>query len=279
MNFFSKISHQRNLKGLALLWVIAAAIFVIVALPLLKVEALLETPEEVSGYALFFCILFLGFFRVRKHLSMFSLIKTRWWFAAHTIGGLLAVAFYILHVDSWWPHSGYVQLLALLMILVTISGMLGYLIQTIFPPRLTQQGSEILFSQIPEAVSQVKIAAEELMLEANKVTGHETLARHYLETLKWFFQKPRFVLSHIFGGRQADHWLSQQFVTVERYLDKTEKEYSARLEKLARKKLDIDFNYAIQGLLQYWLLFHVPLSAALIVMSLWHLLLVNIYIL
>ena len=136
-----------------------------------------------------------------------------------------------------------------------------------------------MYSQIPEAVNQLKTQAEDLILEVNKKTGHETLARHYLETLQWFFQKPRFVLSHIYGGRQADQWLSQQFVTVNRYLDKTEKDYSARLEQLSRKKLDVDFNYAIQSLLKYWLLIHIPLSAALIVMSLWHLLLVNIYIL
>ena len=81
------------------------------------------------------------------------------------------------------------------------------------------------------------------------------------------------------GGRSAGYWLSQQFVTVNRYLDENEKGYSAQLEKLARKKLDIDFNYTVQGIMKIWLLLHVPLSAALILMSLWHLLLVNIYLL
>ena len=279
MNHFSRLSRDPGLRVAVFLWILAVLVFVLIAIPLLKAEALLQTPEEVSGYALFACILFLGFFRVRKHLSMFSMIKTKYWFSAHTIGGILALAFYILHVDAWWPQSGYVQWLTALMILVTISGMLGYLIQKIFPTRLTQHESEILYSQIPEAVNQLKTQAEDLILEVNKKTGHETLARHYLETLQWFFQKPRFVLSHIYGGRRANQWLSQQFVTVNRYLDKTEKEYSARLEQLSRKKLDVDFNYAIQRLLKSWLLIHVPLSAALIVMSLWHLLLVNIYIL
>ena len=56
-------------------WILAVLVFVLIAIPLLKAEALLQTPEEVSGYALFVCILFLGFFRVRKHLSMFSMIS------------------------------------------------------------------------------------------------------------------------------------------------------------------------------------------------------------
>jgi hypothetical protein len=276
MSFLVKILYGPNFKTLLFLWIVALLIFFGVAGPFLQEESILKTPEKISGYSLFACILFLGFFRVRKHLSMLSVINTRWWFAAHTIGGLLAVALYIFHVDSWWPHSGYVQILAGLMIAVTLTGLLGYVIEKVFPTRLTQKGGEILFSQIPEAVHQLTLEAENLMLEVNKKAGSDTLARHYLETLKWFFQKPRFIRSHIFGGRTAEHWLSQQFITVNRYLDAGEKEYSEQLEELARKKLDIDYNYAVQGIMKTWLLFHVPLSASLILMGLWHLLLVNI---
>lgn len=262
-----------------LLWIVAGLILYVVASPQWDSASLLGTPEKVTGYALFACIMALGFFRVRKHLSMLSFIRARWWFAAHTIGGILAYALYIVHVDSWWPEGGYVQLLAALMIAVTISGLIGYIIEKMFPQRLTQQGGEILYSQIPEAVYELKHEAEELMLEMNRKTGNDTLARHYTETLMWFFQKPRFVFSHILGSRRAQHWLLQQFVMVNRYLDEKESEYSAQLKALARKKLDIDYSYAVQTLMKTWLLFHVPLSAALILMSLWHLLLVNVYIL
>ena len=279
MNLLTRLIFNPNIKALIFLWLVAAFIFFAIAAPMWRVESMLETPEKASGYALFVCIIALGFFRVRKHLSMFSLVKAHWWFTAHTILGLLALALYFLHVDTWWPQGGYVQLLAALMIAVTLTGLLGYVIEKVFPMRLTQQGSEILFSHIPEAVYQLRSEAESLMLEANKNTGSDTLSRHYVETLKWFFQKPRFIWSHIFGGRNADYWLSQQFITANRYLDNIEKEYSAQLEKLARKKLDIDFNYTVQGIMKIWLLLHVPLSAALIVMSLWHLLLVNIYLL
>ncbi len=279
MILLRRLIFNPDIKIFIFLWLVAASIFFTIAIPLWQAESLLEAPEMVSGYSLFGCILVLGFFRVRKHLSMFSLVKTRWWFTAHAILGLLALAFYVLHVDSWWPQSGYVQLLAVLMFAVTVTGFLGYVIEKVFPMRLTQQGSEILFSQIPEAVHQLISEAENLMLEVNKNTASDTLSRHYLETLKWFFQKPRFVRSHILGGRSAGYWLSQQFVTVNRYLDENEKGYSAQLEKLARKKLDIDFNYTVQGIMKIWLLLHVPLSAALILVSLWHLLLVNIYLL
>jgi len=275
----TRVVNNAAFRDLLVLWVVAALILFAIAAPLWQAESMLETPAKASGYTLFACIIFLGLFRVRKHLSMFSLINARWWFAAHTIGGLLALALYILHVESLWPESGYVQLLAALMIAVTVTGLLGYVIEKTLPKRLTQQGSEIIYSQIPEAMYQIKYEAESLILNVNKNTGSDTLARHYLETLKWFFQKPRFIPNHLFGGRSAEHWLVQQFVTVNRYLDINEKEYSAQLEVLARKKLDLDYSYAVQGLMKTWLLLHIPLSAALIVVSLWHLLLVNIYVL
>jgi hypothetical protein len=279
MGFVTKLINNPSFKGLLVLWLVAVLVFLAIAGPYWDMQSILETPEKISGYSLFGCILFLGFFRVRKHLSVFSLIKARWWFAAHTIGGLLALALYIFHVESLWPQgTGYVQLLAGLMILVTVSGCLGYLIEKIFPKRLTQQEDEILYSQVPEAIYQIKTEAENLMLEVNKSIGSETLSRHYIETLQWFFQKPRFKLSHIFGSRSAEHWLSQQFSTVERNLDENEKKYSEKLEQLARKKLAVDNSYAVQTVMKTWLLFHVPLSAALILMCLWHLLLVNIYV-
>jgi hypothetical protein len=233
MNSVKRFTRGGDFKVILLLWIVAGLILYAVASPQWEAQSLLNTPEKLTGYSLFTCIMALGFFRVRKHLSMLSFIRVRWWFAAHSIGGLLAFALYIVHVDSWWPEGGYVQLLAALMIALTISGLIGYVIEKTFPERLTQQGGEILFSQIPEAVHQLKAEAENLMLEMNRKTGNDTLARHYLETLKWFFKKPRFIFSHILGGRRAQHWL----------------------------------------------LLHVPLSALLVLLSLWHLLLVNIYVL
>ena len=183
MNLLRRLIFNPDIKIFIFLWLVAASIFFTIATPLWQAESLLETPEMVSGYSLFGCILVLGFFRVRKHLSTFSLVKIRWWFTAHTILGLLALAIYILHVDSWWPQGGYVQLLAVLMFAVTITGFLGYVIEKVLPMRLTQQGSEVLFSQIPEAVHQLISEAENLMLEVNKNTVRRNESRQTLTSV------------------------------------------------------------------------------------------------
>jgi hypothetical protein len=118
---------------------------------------------------------------------------------------------------------------------------------------------------------------ENLLFSQIRETGSDTLSRHYMESMDWYFQRPRFIWSHLSGGRKADYWLKQQFATVNRYLSQAELEYSQQLEILANKKQGLDYQYTVQGIIKLWLLVHVPLSVMLLVMSLWHLLLVNIY--
>ena len=259
------------------LWTFTLLVFFAVAIPTWQAQRSLDEPMLISGYALFACIIFLGLFKVRKHLSMLPLIPARFWFSMHSMGGVLAILLYLLHVDHWWPDSGYVQLIAALMIAVTITGVLGYLLEKIYPARLTQRGSEVLFDKIPDACHQIRMEVERILFEEIKETGSDTLSRHYMESMHWYFQRPRYIWSHLSGGRKADYWLKQQFIIVNRYLNDSEKVYSKQLEELAYKKHDLDYQYAVQSLLKRWLLLHVPLSAMLLIMSFWHLLLVNIY--
>jgi hypothetical protein len=273
------LSSLKRINWLAVisLWTFVLLLFSVVVFFTWQAADSLGRPALISGYSLFASVIFLGFFKVRKHLSMLPLVPARFWFSMHSMIGVLAVLLYFLHVDQWWPDSGYVQLLAALMIAVSLTGMLGYLLEKIYPARLTQIDSEILFEKIPEACFQIREEVKKLLFEEVKNTGSGTLSRHYMESINWYFQRPRFIWSHIAGDNKADFWLKQQFHIVNRYLNDDEKEYSQRLEKLAFRKLHLDYQYAVQGLLKLWLLLHVPLSIMLLMMSVWHLLLVNIY--
>lgn len=255
----------------------ALLIYFAVAVPTWQAEKTLGEPALISGYSLFACIVFLGLFKVRKHLSMLPLLPARFWFSLHSTIGVLAFLLYLLHVDHWWPSSGYVRLLAALMLAVTVSGFFGYLIEKIFPRRLTQKGAEVIFEIIPDACFQIRTEVDKLLFAQIRETGSDTLSRHYMESMDWYFRRPCFIWSHLTGGRRADDWLKQQFAIVNRHLNDAENTYSRQLEQLAYKKLDLDYQYTIQSLIKYWLLLHVPLSAMLILVSLWHLLLVNIY--
>jgi hypothetical protein len=62
-----------------------------------------------------------------------------------------------------------------------------------------------------------------------------------------------------------------------RYLNNDEKEYFDQMLELGALKILIDRHYACQDLMKKWLLVHVPLSMAVILVSIWHFLLVNVY--
>ena len=49
-------------------------------------------------------------------------------------------------------------------------------------------------------------------------------------------------------------------------------------EAKARAKSILDRQYSCQDLLRKWLLLHVPLSIALIIMSIWHLIMIHLYL-
>ena len=75
-------------------------------------------------------------------------------------------------------------------------------------------------------------------------------------------------------GRQ---WVRQQDANVRRYLNDAEAEFLDKMTELAMLKNGIDLHYALQSIMKRWLLIHLPLTAALMTLSVWHLLVVNVY--
>jgi hypothetical protein len=135
---------------------------------------------------------------------------------------------------------------------------------------------EILYERIPAEVANLRAQAEALVLECTKATERETLARHYTETLDWFFRRPRFLRNHPFR-RQMVSWQRQQFGTIRQALDEREAHFFDRLNAIAEYKTDVDFHYAAQTAMKLWLLVHLPLAVATLLLAAWHLLLVHIY--
>lgn len=237
----------------------------------------LGQPAVVTGWSLVALMVFLALFNVRKKLSMLPLGSAQAWLRLHVVGGILALLFFWIHTGSLWPLGRYEQILALLFYLLTANGIVGYILQKIYPGHLTQTGLEIIYERIPAEIVEIRESAEALILECTQSTGVETLAQYYLETFDWFFRKPRFFASHAVGRQKASHWLRQQVATVKRYLNDAEGAYLAKLQILAETKNKIDIHYALQTVLKSWLLVHVPLTVAVLVFVIWHILLVHAY--
>ncbi|NKB56700.1 MAG: hypothetical protein GKS00_10220 [Alphaproteobacteria bacterium] len=237
----------------------------------------LGNPSIVTGYTLLVLMLMLGFFNIRKRLSMVPVGRTSLLLAFHVAAGLLAIALFWLHTGTLWPTGSYERILAVLFYLVSLTGILGYIILRSLPRRLTQTGIEVVYERIPAELGEIREKVEALTLECTEKTGSDTVAQHYIGTLNWFFRRPRFGLSHLVGGDAAGHWLRGPGGAARRYLNDVEKEYFDQILELGTLKILVDRHYACQDLMKKWLLVHVPLSMAVILVSIWHLLLVNVY--
>lgn len=282
-------SAQNNRRANGLIWLIGLTALALIALYADQARMHLGQPEAWTGYSLFGLFLILAALGLRKRLSMIPLGRAFWWHQIHIIGGVVAGMFYLLHVDSLWPEPGYERVLAALVYLLLLTGMGGYVLQFLAPRRLARNQEEVLFERIPDALDEIRSACREKVLaatqeQANKGQARqsqpsETLARFHQETLDWYLRQPRFLLSHLLGGQKGEHWIDNSFSALRRYTSDAENDVVDELESLARRKADIDKHYAMQGAMKLWLLVHIPCAAATLILVLWHLLLVNIYVL
>jgi hypothetical protein len=242
------------------------------------VDYRLGNPALITGWWLFAVMLFLASFNARKKLSMLPLGRASTWLACHVVGGFLTLALFWLHTASLWPRGLYEQALAGSFYALNLSGIIGWLMQRAYPRQLSNTGVEFIYERIPAEVADLRERAEALVLECTRQTGSDTLARHYLETLHWLFREPRFFLNHaFFGGKQARAWVRQQCDAVRLYLNDVERTFLDGLTVLAERKTDVDFHYAVQMLMKRWLLLHVPLTTAVMLLVFWHILLVHLY--
>jgi hypothetical protein len=237
----------------------------------------LEGSSELTGYLMLGTMIFLALFNVRKRLSMLVLGNASTWLTLHVVIGVFALAVYWLHTRTIWPGGMYEKALAILFYLTVLSGIVGYVIQRFYPRLMTQTGIEVIFERIPLYISELRQEAEALVLECCDKTRVDTLGRHYLESYQWFFSRPRFTFNHIVGSQRSRQWLKHQDEVVRRYLNEDERKYLDDLSRLARQKERIDLHYTLQGAMKRWLLVHIPLAAALMVLSFWHFLVVKVY--
>lgn len=260
-----------------LVWLTAGIIFALLFFEARRAQISLESAEVITGWWLFAVMVFLALFNARKKLSMIPLGNASTWLLLHAVGGILVLAVYWLHTAKLWPIGSYEQLLAVLFYATVATGVFGYVIQRFYPRRLTQTGVEMIYERIATEVSELREAAEQLVLECTEKTESETLGRHYVDTLAWFFRRPRFFKNHVVGSQRGEHWIRQQDAAVRRYLSDDETEYLDRLMALADYKNNLDIHYALQSVMKRWLLLHVPLTVGLLALSVWHVLIVHIY--
>ena len=267
----------RPWRRLAAIWLAAFAVWLPISLLAWRAERNLGNAAPVTGYTLFAALLFLAAFNLRKRFTVLPLGTVRAWMVAHGVVGLVSIPLYLQHSGGLWPGGFYERGIALAFYAVLLSGFAGYALERLIPRRLTDLDFEVIYERIPSEIAELRERCEALVLKAMQELGSDTLGRYYYESLDWYFWQPRFLLSHLVGGRRAGRWIRGHISALRRYLNEHERACLDQVEDLALRKSQLDAHLVLQGALRYWLFLHVPAAVLLLVLVLWHLLVVNIY--
>lgn len=240
-------------------------------------DATLWEPAFLTGWILLGSMLVLTLLNTRKKLPFLPLARVRSWVKLHVYLGWFVVAIFVLHLDFQIPNGGIEVAMAVLFVIVAVSGAVGIFISRTLPPRLTRRGEEVIFERIPIFRTQLREAADDLAIYSVEQTSSTSIADFYAKELKDWFSSPRDYVEHLLELNGRFFGLMQKFDSLERYLNDTEKEVLGELRALAKKKSDLDYHHALQKTLKGWLFIHIPATYALLVLAGIHVILVHAF--
>ncbi len=228
----------------------------------------------VTGWILLTLMLVLTAYNARKKLPFLPLISSRLWFQFHVYLGLFTGLVFLLHMRWNWPQGGFELTLALMFIGVTLSGIFGWWLSRTLPKRLTTAGGEVPFERIPVIRRDIQLQAEKLVLAGVVPSKSDTLADFYTQRLSDFFSRPANFGAHLVGSRRPLNNILGQIAEVDRFINASEKKTVADLTELVRQKDSLDYHRTAQVVMKGWLFIHIPLTYALLVFSVAHIVIV-----
>ena len=246
---------------------------VLIVISKLNTTALRDT-ARLSGWLLLILIVFLAVYNLRKKLPFLPLGSSSTWLQFHIYTGLLTAAIFGTHIQWRIPSGPFEFALAVLYLLVFCSGVVGLFLSRSFARRLTTRGDEVMFERIPVHRKRLQSEAETLVLNFLAESESSAVAQFYADRLQPFFAKTKHFWQHLAQSNRPRVALLSEISAYERFLNEGEREAMRQLAGHVEKKDDLDYQFALQATLKYWLFGHVPLTYALLVFAALHWLLV-----
>jgi hypothetical protein len=206
------------------------------------------------------------------------------WRKIHLFVGYLLIATFISHSDFSLPDTAFEWALSTGFVLVTLSGIVGtYLawaskakhgLDDLSYERILARRAE-LARDVQSAVAKTDTAATAIALPA---PPHDAWIRDLYNTrLRDFFQGHRNFAAHLVGSQRPLKRLIDEIDNLSRYVDQRSQEKLAAIRGLVIEKDRLDFARVYLGLAKGWPFVHVPVTYALIVLSVLHILLVHAF--
>ena len=233
-------------------------------------------------------MLFAAALSVRKRFPVWRIGRAKIWMRAHLWLGFLAFPMVLYHA-AFHARGVLTGVLMWLTVIVIGSGIIGAWLQHTLPTRMFREVPfETIYGQIPvicgQLVDEAKARALDVTQRLAPATGpgatvvdtlmgiptleHETAAFDAFfanEVLPYLKEaKPR-------GLKLASReWTHEQFENFRREFPEASWEPLTALEEICDEKRQLDHQKRLHKVLHGWLLVHLPISAALIVLALIH---------
>ena len=204
------------------------------------------------------------------------------WRKVHIFFGYLLIAAFISHSDFSLPDTGFEWALWAAFVLVTVSGIFGtYLAWSLQAKRGIDE--RVGYDRIPSrraelaldvhtAVAKIDPAAAAIALPAPPYDAW--IMDLYTAHLRDFFQGQRNFTAHLLGSQRPLKRLTDEIDHLSSYVDQRSQEKLAAIKNLVVEKDRLDFARVYLGLTKGLLFVHVPVTYALMVLMVLHVLVV-----
>jgi hypothetical protein len=207
------------------------------------------------------------------------------WRKIHIFNGYLLIAAFVSHSDFSLPDTGFEWALWAGFVLLTLSGIFGTYIAWSLRARHgidERMGYERISARRAEmardvyaAVAATNPATAAIALPAPPYDAW--VMELYTTHLREFFQGPRNVAAHLIGSQRPLKRLTDEIDNLSRYVDQPKQEKLAAIRTLVVEKDRLDFARVHLGLTKGWLFVHVPVTYALVVLTVLHILVVHAF--
>ena len=245
----------------------------------------LRDARYLDGWLLAAGMILQIYFHVALKTTRLSPKAVARWRAFHVLLGYVLIAAFLSHANFSLPDTGMEWALWLGFCLVAISGIFGtYLSWSLKARHGITAGFN--FDRIP-------IRRDEIAKEVHAAVTQDAAPSHdlplpdlpydvwildlYANHLRDFLQAPRHFTAHLLGAQNPGQRLIDEIEMLSRFVDPNRQEKLAAIKDLVIEKDRLDFARAYLLLTKGWLFVHVPVTYALVVISVLHVVVVYAY--
>jgi hypothetical protein len=217
----------------------------------------------IAGYAV---MLFEGLLGARKKVPVWRLGRAQTWMRGHLWLGVLTLPLILFHAGFAF-RGPLTAVLMMLLCIVVLSGVLGAILQHYLPRTITTRvPMETIYEEIPHVRQQLREEAEQLVSALAVEAEHDDKVRFrdaYASSIRPFLDAPETAPSPLADEGRA----GELFQALRRATPSALHQALEVLENICDEERQLSRQRRFYHWLHAWLLVHVPLSIALVVLG------------